>query len=355
MQHRPALDRRLDGALTHRLTTLVATTGYGKSIALTSWSEAVGAVLHRLGPADRDLTTLAGALVSALAEVVPDLPAELAAAAESPLGPDADELSRAAALAGALAEALAGRLRRGLALVFDGIETIIGAAGSVRYVETLVRAAPRHLHVVTASRAPLPFPTARLPPGSRGARPRRHRPRAHDRRDHGLGPRPAGRAGGGDRRHAARGLRRLAPAVRAALDALARTDPAAWPGTAAGLAATSATLERLTLSAFDDLPATMRELLRAATVLPVLTDDLAAALGAPPDTLASLTSRGLFLEAGHDVHRAGTASTGTHLAADGHQPTRPGNHRATAGHQPTGTGNHPTAARTGQPCPAVTG
>lgn len=314
MQPRPALDRRLDGALTHRLTTLVATTGYGKSIALTSWSEDVGAVLHRLGPADRDLTTLAGALVAALSEAVPDLPAELAAAAESPLGPDADELSRAAALAGALAEALAGRLRRGLALVFDGIETIIGAAGSVRYVETLIRAAPRHLHVVTASRAPLPFPTARLRQDhevldldatdlaltidetTAWARDRLGEPGAaiaatlHDA----CGGWPA--------------------AVRAALDALARTDPATWPGTAAGLAATSATLERLTLSAFDDLPATMRELLRAATVLPVLTDDLATALGAPPDTLASLTSRGLFLE-GH----AGT-----------HGPTVTGGYRLTA-------------------------
>ncbi|MEV1239151.1 BTAD domain-containing putative transcriptional regulator [Nonomuraea sp. NPDC049750] len=341
VQPRPALDRRLDGALTHRLTTLVATTGYGKSIALTSWSEAVGAVLHRLGPADRDLTTLAGALVAALAEVVPDLPAELAAAAESPLGPDADELSRAAALAGALAEALAGRLRRGLALVFDGIETIIGAAGSVRYVETLVRAAPRHLHVVTASRAPLPFPTARLRQDhevldldatdlaltigetTAWARERLGEPGAaiaatlHDA----CGGWPA--------------------AVRAALDALARTDPAAWPGTAAGLAATSATLERLTLSAFNDLPAAMRELLRAATVLPVLTDDLAAALGAPPDTLASLTSRGLFLEAGHDGHRSGAASTGTHRAADGHQPAGTGNHPTVGEHRPTlPTGAH---------------
>ncbi|MFD1546904.1 BTAD domain-containing putative transcriptional regulator [Nonomuraea guangzhouensis] len=302
VQPRPALDRRLDGALTHRLTTLVATTGYGKSIALTSWSEDVGAVLHRLGPADRDLTTLAGALVAALSEAVPDLPAELVAAAESPLGPDADELSRAAALAGALAEALAGRLRRGLALVFDGIETIIGAAGSVRYVETLIRAAPRHLHVVTASRAPLPFPTARLRQDHEvldldatdlALTIDETTAWAHDR----LGE--PGAAIAATLHDACGGW---PAAVRAALDALARTDPAAWPGTAAGLAATSATLERLTLSAFDDLPATMRELLRAATVLPVLTDDLATALGAPPDTLASLTSRGLFLEAGHDGH-----------------------------------------------------
>ncbi|WP_433514184.1 BTAD domain-containing putative transcriptional regulator [Nonomuraea sp. CA-143628] len=345
VQPRPALDRRLDGALTHRLTTLVATTGYGKSIALTSWSEAVGAVLHRLGPADRDLTTLAGALVAALAEVVPDLPVELAAAAESPLGPDADELSRAAALAGALAEALSGRLRRGLALVFDGIETIVGAAGSVRYVETLVRAAPRHLHVVTASRAPLPFPTARLRQD--------HEVLDLDATDLAL---TIGETTAWARERLGEPGTAIAAtlhdacggwpaAVRAALDALARTDPAAWPGTAAGLAATSATLERLTLSAFDDLPATMRELLRAATVLPVLTDDLAAALGAPPDTLASLTSRGLFLEAGHDGHRA--TSTGTQRTTDGHgpsaHPTADG-HRLPSGYRLTATSAHVLAA-----------
>ncbi|MFD0468815.1 hypothetical protein ACFQ0B_11220 [Nonomuraea thailandensis] len=110
---RPALDRRLDGALTHRLTCLVATTGYGKSTALTGWGQAVGAVLHRLGPADRDLPTLAGTVAAALSAKVPGLPADLLTAAAAPLGPDADELSKAAALAGALAEALAQRLRRG--------------------------------------------------------------------------------------------------------------------------------------------------------------------------------------------------------------------------------------------------
>ncbi|TMR99381.1 BTAD domain-containing putative transcriptional regulator [Nonomuraea basaltis] len=313
VQPRPALDRRLDGALTHRLTSLVATTGYGKSIALAGWSQAVGAVLHRLGPADRDLPTLAGAVAAALSEAVPGLPADLVTTAQAPLGPDADELSRAAALAGALAEALSRRLRRGLALVFDGVEAISDAPGAVRYVETLVRAAPRHLHLVTASRVPLPFPTARL------------------RQDHevldfdatGLALSPEETAAWARDRLGEAGAAVAATlhdacggwpaAVQAALDALAREDPATWPRTAAGLAATSATLERLTLDAFKDLPATMRELLRAATVLPVLTGGLAAVLGAPPDTLDSLTSRGLFLEAWQDGHRL--TQTSAHILA----------------------------------------
>ncbi|MBF8193901.1 winged helix-turn-helix domain-containing protein [Nonomuraea sp. K274] len=314
---RPALDRRLDGALTYRLTSLVAATGYGKSIALAGWSQAVGAVLHRLGPADRDLPTLAGAVAAALSDKVPGLPADLVTAARTPLGPGADELSRAAALANALAESLSMRLRRGLAVVFDGMDAIAAAPGSVRYVETLVRVAPRHLHLVTASRAPLPFPTARL------------------RQDHEVFDLDATDLALTLDETAAWARDRLGEpgvavaatlhescggwpaAVRAALDALAREDPAAWPRTAASLAATSATLERLTLSAFTDLPAAMRELLRAATVLPVLTSGLAATLGAPPDTLASLTSRGLFLEAGQDGHRL--TQTSAHMLA-GHAP-----------------------------------
>ncbi|WP_127938050.1 BTAD domain-containing putative transcriptional regulator [Nonomuraea polychroma] len=313
VQPRPALDRRLDGALTHRLTTLVATTGYGKSTALAGWGQAVGAVLHRLGPGDRDLPTLAGAVAKALSEAVPGLPADLVTAAQVPLGPDADELSRAAALAGALAEALARRLRRALAVVFDGVDAIAGAPGSVRYIETLVRAAPRHLHVVTASRAPLPFPTARLRQD--------HEVLDFDATDLALTPEETlawardrlGEAGAAVAATLHEACGGWPAAVQAALDALAREDPAVWPRTAASLAATSASLERLILEAFKDLPVAMRELLRAATVLPVLTGSLAAILGAPPDTLDSLTSRGLFLEAVHDGHRL--TQTSAHVLA----------------------------------------
>ncbi|MEV0388761.1 BTAD domain-containing putative transcriptional regulator [Nonomuraea sp. NPDC050643] len=311
MQPRPALDRRLDGALTHRLTSLVAATGYGKSTALAGWSQAVGAVLHRLGPADRDLPTLATAVAKAVTTAVtkapagraPELPADLVTAAGAPLGPDADELSRAAALAGALAEALSRWPGRALVLVFDGVDAIAGAAGSVRYVETLVRAAPRHLHLVTASRAPLPFPTARLRQD--------HEVLDLDATDLALSAEESaawararlGEAGESIAATLHRTCCGWPAAVQAALDALAREEPAGWPDTVASLTAGSATLERLTLAAFKDLPAAMRELLRAATVLPVLAPELAATLGAPPGTLESLTSRGLFLETGRDGHR----------------------------------------------------
>nr|SBO91173.1 Transcriptional regulator [Nonomuraea gerenzanensis] len=291
----------------------MATTGYGKSTALAGWGQAVGAVLHLLGPADRDLPTLAGAVAAALSRKVPDLPADLVTAAAAPLGPDADELSKAAALAGALTEALATRLRRGLVLIFDGIEAIAGAPGPVRYVETLVRAAPRHLHLVTASRAPLPFPTARLRQD--------HEVLDLDATDLALTPAETaawarallGEAGADIAAELHRTCGGWPAAVQAALDALAREDPATWRGTVSGLAANSATLERLTLAAFKDLPAAMRELLRAATVLPVLTSGLAATLGAPPDTLDALAGRGLFLEPEPGGHRL-TSTAGEVLA-----------------------------------------
>lgn len=312
---RPALDRRLDGALTHRLTTLVAATGYGKSLVLEGWAEAVGGVLHRLGPADRHLPHLAGAVAAALSARVPGLPAELVIAADSPRGPDveSDEVSRAAALAGALTEALAQRLGRSFALVLDGIDVIAGAPGPVRFVETLIRAAPRHLHIVTASRGPLPFATARLRQD--------HEVLDLDATDLALTAEETAawtveRLGSGAAAIASavhRACGGWPAAVQAALDTLARTDPAGWSARAKTMAVTSGMLDRLTLEAYEDLPPAMRELLRAATVLPVLTDGLARALDAPPDTLASLTTRGLFLEADRDGHRL--TATAAHVLA----------------------------------------
>lgn len=305
VQPRAAVDRRLGGALTHRLTTLVAATGYGKSTVLTHWTEAVGGAIHRLVPRDRDLTRLAGGTVAALRLRVPDLPTEIVTAVDAPLGPDArtDQLARAGALAGALAETLAGLLRRDLVLVLDDMDAIADAAGAVRFVESLVRSAPRRLHLVTASRESLPFPIARLRQD--------HQVLELDATDLALtlaetarwlqarlGPEGAALAPG---LHAASGG--WPAAAAAAIDGLARVEPASWPDRAASLVGPAGSLAVLVREAFDELPAPTRRLLQAATVLPVLTAPLATALGAPPDTLARLASRGLFLEADQDGYR----------------------------------------------------
>ncbi|HEU4347730.1 MAG TPA: BTAD domain-containing putative transcriptional regulator [Actinoplanes sp.] len=302
---RPLLDRRLDGALTHRLTTLTAATGYGKSTLLANWAAAVGAAVHRLGPDDRDLTRLAAAVVSALRLRVADLRAETAAAGDAPLGPDArsEELARAAALAGALAETLARHLRRDVVLVLDDVDAIADTPGAIRFVEILVRAAPRRLHIVTASRDELPFPIARL----------RHDHQVLELDATDLALTPEETASWLHHRLGERGAALAAtlhtgcggwPAViQAAIDGLAHADPDTWPRRAADLAAPSSLLERLIRQAYEDLPPVTRHLLQAATVLPVLTDRLASTLGAAPGTLVGLACRGLFLEADHEGYR----------------------------------------------------
>jgi hypothetical protein len=212
VQLRPDLERRLDGALTHRLTTVVAAAGYGKSTALDAWAPAVNGVVHRLGTDDIDLTRLAAAVVSTLRLRAPDLPAEILTVAEVPLGPDArrDELARAGALAATLAESLSERLTRDVVLVLDDVDAIREAPSAVRFIDTLVRAAPRRLHVVTASRAPLPFATERLRHAPRGARPPGRGPRADIERDGGLVPCAPRRVRGAAGRPAASRHRRLA-------------------------------------------------------------------------------------------------------------------------------------------------
>ncbi|WP_344100728.1 BTAD domain-containing putative transcriptional regulator [Myceligenerans crystallogenes] len=311
-QLRPALDRRLDGALTHRLTTLVAAAGYGKSTVLSAWVRAVGGAAHRIGPGDRDLTTFSGGVIAALRLRVPALPSEIATAVGAPLGPDAvaDESARAGALAGAVSEALGAHLTGSLVLVLDGLEGIAGSPAAVRFVDTLVRTAPPQLHVVIASRDALPFPIARLR--------QVHEVLEFDATDLTLTPQETA---GWLRRRVGDAAAGVAPvlhaatggwpaAVHAAVDAMARTDPGAWTDVVAGAPATSEALERLARRAFDALPPQARFLLRAATVAPVVTDQLATALGVAPDTLAGITSRGLFMAAG----------------ADGSQLTRVGRH-----------------------------
>ncbi|WP_460708105.1 BTAD domain-containing putative transcriptional regulator [Myceligenerans halotolerans] len=301
-QPRPDLDRRLDGALTHRLTTLIAAAGYGKSTVLSAWVRAVGGAAYRIGPADRDLTKFSGAVISALRLRAPALTSEIVTAVDAPLGPGAvaDEATRASALAGAVSEALRTHLTGSLVLVLDGLEGIADSPAASRFVDTLVRTAPPHLHIVIASRDALPFPIARLRQD--------HEVLEFDATDLTLKPQETAEW---LRRRIGDAAAAVAPALHtatggwpaathAAVDTMARTDPDAWTGVVTGAAATSEALERLAGRAFDDLPAEARFLLRAATVAPMITGQLATALGVAPDTLPGITSRGLFMESGAD-------------------------------------------------------
>jgi DNA-binding SARP family transcriptional activator/ATP/maltotriose-dependent transcriptional regulator MalT len=159
---RTGLERRLDAVLTHRVTSLVATGGAGKSAVLARWAPGIGAVGHTVTSEDRDATRLARSIIDAFRLRVPSLPADLAQVLAAPRGPGSDTSEDALALASHLGAGLQTTLERDLVLVLDGMEHLEpGDTGSV-LIDALVRHAPRRLHLVLASRRPLPFAVDRL-------------------------------------------------------------------------------------------------------------------------------------------------------------------------------------------------
>lgn len=160
---RPRLESKLDAALAHRLTILVADAGFGKTTLLASWSAGINAVVHQLTPGDRDLTQLWRGLAGALRRHLADLPGVWATSTEAVRGPVSahSDSVRPQAMAELLGHALTQRLTRDLVLVLDDAH-LIPAGPAASFVAGLVRHAPPLLHIVLASRGPLPVPVRRL-------------------------------------------------------------------------------------------------------------------------------------------------------------------------------------------------
>lgn len=159
---RPRLESMLDGALAHRLTVLVADAGFGKSTLLASWSAGIDAVSYSFTRGDKDLTRLWRRLVRALRRYLPDLPG-LSASTEALRGPVSahSDSVRPQAMAELLGHALAQRLTRDLVLVLDDAH-LVTTEPAASFLAGLVRHAPPLLHVVLATRGPLPVPATRL-------------------------------------------------------------------------------------------------------------------------------------------------------------------------------------------------
>ena len=159
---RPRLETLLDGARARRLTSIVAGPGFGKSTLLHQWSDRGGTVAwHTVTPFDADLPVLARELVERLRLAVPELSPDLVAVLEGGTDAGADP-GRAEAIASAIAEDLAAHLERDLLLVLDDVHAVAGSPEATRFLGALCRHAPPTLHLVMATREPLPFPTARL-------------------------------------------------------------------------------------------------------------------------------------------------------------------------------------------------
>jgi ATP/maltotriose-dependent transcriptional regulator MalT/DNA-binding SARP family transcriptional activator len=159
---RPALEAQLDTALAHRLTTVTAGAGFGKSTLLAAWGTRTGCAWYTLDASDALPAALAGGLVEALRQRVPELAAEIAAAAGGAAANPAEERQRADALAAYLCEELEGRLGADLALVLDDVHELDPAGPSAHLIASLCRNAPPRLHLVLSSRAEPPFKVERL-------------------------------------------------------------------------------------------------------------------------------------------------------------------------------------------------
>ncbi len=293
---RPELERRLDGALTHRLTTITAAAGYGKTALLEQWTASIGGVGHRARAEDRDLALFARHVIGALRLRVPDLPREFTTILAGPLGPAAvsDASTRAAGLAGALGEALHGALRRDLALVIDDVDAIPADSPSVAFLDALLHSAPFRLHLVVASRGPPPFSIDRL-----RAQQQVFELTADDlsvsttevRRwiaavtgdDEVLADRVTAHTGG------------WPIAVVSLVEELTELGPSGDRLSALERSAASPVFEELVRDAFDTLAPPVRELLLVATAVPRISPDLATAVGLPGDALADVHLSGLLL------------------------------------------------------------
>jgi DNA-binding SARP family transcriptional activator/ATP/maltotriose-dependent transcriptional regulator MalT len=290
---RVGLERRLDAALTHRLTTLVAAGGAGKSALLARWAPDVGAVGHAVTPDDREATGLARRIIDAFRLRVPSLPADLAQVLTAPRGPGSDAAEDALALASHLGAGLQAALERELVLVLDGMEHLEpGDTGSV-LIDALLRHAPRRLHLVLASRRPLPFPVDRLRADREvfeltGSDLALDADAIEEWERHLLGA-PTGLA-----RKIAQLTGGWAIAVRAALRELERTPQddrrsrlARWDP--------PEHLDDLIRSTVADLDAADRRVVSVAAQVPLVTEELLQALGCPAGTTQRLQHRGGLL------------------------------------------------------------
>ena len=152
---RPALEERLDEAFGKRLTLVVAGAGYGKSTLLTQWTADLRYLWYTASAKDHSLSGLAAALGDLFATIGP---VEL----ESSTSTDENDLPAAEQIAASMSGALEPLLAHDLVLVLDDAHELTPSPASLRLVESLCRQAPATLHIVLASREPLPLRTERL-------------------------------------------------------------------------------------------------------------------------------------------------------------------------------------------------
>lgn len=153
---------RLDEAHTRRLITVVAGPGSGKSTVLRAWAAGVDHAWMTASPPDARLQSLVRKLVDALRAALGDRGDLVGLEAATSAGGSEDSLERVDAIAGFISSALDAILDDEFMLVIDDLHEIDPGSLGASLVASLIRNAPRHLHVVLASRDPIPFPIERM-------------------------------------------------------------------------------------------------------------------------------------------------------------------------------------------------
>ncbi len=150
-----ALDRRT------WLTTVVAGTGAGKTIAVGGWAADRPVAWLSLNPEDAEFPVFVARLREAvIASAVFAAPVvETMRAASGGTGDAEHADSLAAVLAEAAAESTPDQAP---AIVLDGFDLIPAESSTVRFVEALSRHAPGGIRLVISSRQPIPFAVQRL-------------------------------------------------------------------------------------------------------------------------------------------------------------------------------------------------
>ena len=161
---RPRLLHRLDEAiLEHRLTTIVAGPGTGKTTLLAQWAATHRTVWHTAVAGDSE-AALMHSLIDGLGDHAdsPNPELSMAADASTSLSPD-ENPARADAIAAALSHYVVGRVGGDhVALIIDDAHTLGTDGPAAQLIGAIVRHAPETLHVVLSSRGSLPLPTGRL-------------------------------------------------------------------------------------------------------------------------------------------------------------------------------------------------
>lgn len=159
---RPALVAALDAAVTHKIVTVVAGPGWGKTTSVAAWAARRRACWLSLGDADLSVERLSTGVLRAVRQRLPGLPTELVTTTAH--GEGEDGAARAEAIVDLICGLLDAHLDEPMVLVLDDVGMLSPGSEGARLIEGICVRSPESLHLVLLTRNELPFPAAGVGP-----------------------------------------------------------------------------------------------------------------------------------------------------------------------------------------------